>query len=219
MTSAASATSSRTPAARRRMPARPRTIVCPTGSSVGELNIDLNPAHHRDDVGRPPTSNCLSGAFPPGSCYCPGQVQPNACIPRRRRARRAASARTTRPTASAPARPSASADLAPARRGLRRHLPRRRAPASTSRGRASAPPSPGPGTCGTRARRRWPPIFCIPQTTRGRHQHDGRSPWSRRGDAAGDAGPYAALVASAVTSYLAVGRPRSRGHATAISPT
>ncbi len=51
----------------------------PTGSSVGELNIDLNPLS-TGTVSIDTNVNCLSGAFPPGSCFCPGQVQPNACL-------------------------------------------------------------------------------------------------------------------------------------------
>jgi hypothetical protein len=51
----------------------------PTGSSVGELNIDLNPL----TTGMATVDanvDCL-GAFPAGSCYCPKQVQPNSCLP------------------------------------------------------------------------------------------------------------------------------------------
>ncbi len=51
----------------------------PTGSSVGELNIDLNPLSTQT-ITINANVNCLSGAFPPGSCYCPSQVQPNACL-------------------------------------------------------------------------------------------------------------------------------------------
>ena len=51
----------------------------PTGSSVGELNIDLNPLS-TGTVSVDANVNCLSGAFPAGSCYCTGQVQPNACV-------------------------------------------------------------------------------------------------------------------------------------------
>jgi hypothetical protein len=52
----------------------------PTGSSVGELNIDLDPLT-TGTVSVDSNVNCLSGAFPAGSCFCPGQVQPNACFP------------------------------------------------------------------------------------------------------------------------------------------
>lgn len=52
----------------------------PSGSPVGRLNIDLNPLT-TDTVSQTASVNCLSAAFPPGSCFCPGQVQPNACIP------------------------------------------------------------------------------------------------------------------------------------------
>ena len=51
----------------------------PTGSSVGELNIDLNPLT-TGTVSVDANVNCLSGAFPAGSCYCPQQVQPTACL-------------------------------------------------------------------------------------------------------------------------------------------
>ena len=74
-TSAASAISSTPPV---RTSGTRRTIVSPTGSSVGELNIDLNPLS-TGTVSIDANVNCLSGAFLPGSCYCPGQVQPNAC--------------------------------------------------------------------------------------------------------------------------------------------
>jgi hypothetical protein len=52
----------------------------PTGSSVGELNIDLDPLT-TDTISIDSNVNCLSSAFPAGSCFCPGQVQPNSCIP------------------------------------------------------------------------------------------------------------------------------------------
>lgn len=52
----------------------------PSGSSVGELNIDLNPLT-TGTVEVSSSVNCLSNAFPEGSCYCAGQVQPNACVP------------------------------------------------------------------------------------------------------------------------------------------
>lgn len=52
----------------------------PSGSSVGELNIDLNPLTTGTTT-FDASVNCLSSAFPAGSCFCPGQVQPNACIP------------------------------------------------------------------------------------------------------------------------------------------
>ncbi len=52
----------------------------PTGSPVGILNIDLNPLT-TGTVTVAASVNCLQSSFPPGSCYCPGQVQANACIP------------------------------------------------------------------------------------------------------------------------------------------
>ena len=52
----------------------------PTGSSVGELNIDLDPLT-TGTISIDANVNCLSGAFPAGSCFCPSQVQPNSCIP------------------------------------------------------------------------------------------------------------------------------------------
>jgi hypothetical protein len=52
----------------------------PTGSPVGQLNIDLNPLT-TGTVTVNASVDCLSGAFQPGTCYCPGQVQPNACTP------------------------------------------------------------------------------------------------------------------------------------------
>jgi len=52
----------------------------PTGSPVGQLAIDLNPLT-TGTVSRTANVNCLSGAFPAGSCFCPSQVQPNSCVP------------------------------------------------------------------------------------------------------------------------------------------
>jgi hypothetical protein len=52
----------------------------PSGSSVGELNIDLNPLT-TGTATVDANVDCLSAAFPAGSCYCTGQVQPNACVP------------------------------------------------------------------------------------------------------------------------------------------
>jgi len=52
----------------------------PNGSPVGILSIDLNPLT-TGTVTVAASENCLSSAFPAGSCYCPGQVQPNACTP------------------------------------------------------------------------------------------------------------------------------------------
>jgi len=51
----------------------------PTGSSVGELDIDLDPLT-TGSVSRSAGTNCLSTASPPGSCYCEKQVQPNSCL-------------------------------------------------------------------------------------------------------------------------------------------
>lgn len=50
----------------------------PTGSPVGNLNIDLNPLS-TGTVSATANVNCLNGAFG-ATCYCPGQVQPNSCI-------------------------------------------------------------------------------------------------------------------------------------------
>ena len=52
----------------------------PAGASVGEPDVDLNPLQTGTST-LTASIDCLSGAFPPGSCHCPGQVQPNACIP------------------------------------------------------------------------------------------------------------------------------------------
>jgi hypothetical protein len=51
----------------------------PTGSPVGRLEIDLDPLT-TGTISVDANVNCLSGAFPAGSCYCPKQVQPNACL-------------------------------------------------------------------------------------------------------------------------------------------
>jgi hypothetical protein len=50
----------------------------PTGSPVGNLNIDLNPLTTGTASA---TANvaCLNSSFG-STCYCPGQVQPNSCI-------------------------------------------------------------------------------------------------------------------------------------------
>ncbi len=50
----------------------------PAGSSVGELDLDL--ALTTGTASLSATVDCLSGAFPSGSCHCPGQVQPHACL-------------------------------------------------------------------------------------------------------------------------------------------
>lgn len=52
----------------------------PNGSPVGILSIDLNPLT-TGTVSVDASVNCLQGSAAPGSCYCPGQVQPNACTP------------------------------------------------------------------------------------------------------------------------------------------
>ena len=52
----------------------------PTGRSVGDLDVDLSPLG-TGTISVTADVDCLSAAFPPGSCYCPGQVQPNACDP------------------------------------------------------------------------------------------------------------------------------------------
>ena len=50
----------------------------PTGSSVGELEIALSPTT-TGTVSVDSSVDCLSPFFDPGACYCPGQIQPNAC--------------------------------------------------------------------------------------------------------------------------------------------
>ncbi len=52
----------------------------PAGGSVGDLAIDLSPLS-TGTITLDANLDCLSGAFPPSSCFCPGQVQPNACDP------------------------------------------------------------------------------------------------------------------------------------------
>jgi hypothetical protein len=51
----------------------------PKGTPVSSLNIDLDPLT-TGTVSVDANVNCLSGVFPAGSCYCPKQVQPNACL-------------------------------------------------------------------------------------------------------------------------------------------
>lgn len=52
----------------------------PTGSSIGEIAVDLNPlTTAKVDVEA--SVDCVSEAFPPASCFCPGQVRPNPCEP------------------------------------------------------------------------------------------------------------------------------------------
>jgi len=51
----------------------------PGGSSVGELEINLSPAT-TGEVSVDSSFDCASALFPPGTCYCPNQIQPNACI-------------------------------------------------------------------------------------------------------------------------------------------
>jgi hypothetical protein len=51
----------------------------PTGSSVGELALDLNPIT-TGATALTASVACLSGAFPGTQCHCPNQVQPNACL-------------------------------------------------------------------------------------------------------------------------------------------
>jgi len=50
----------------------------PTGSSVGELAIDLTPLT-TGKVSVDASMDCVSPLFPKGTCYCPGQIQPNSC--------------------------------------------------------------------------------------------------------------------------------------------
>ena len=52
----------------------------PTGDDVGALDLDVDPLTTKT-VTVAANLDCQSGASPPGSCYCPGQVQPNACQP------------------------------------------------------------------------------------------------------------------------------------------
>lgn len=52
----------------------------PAGRSVGDLDVDLTPLT-TGTVSVVANVNCLSPAFPPGSCFCPRQVQPNTCNP------------------------------------------------------------------------------------------------------------------------------------------
>ncbi len=51
----------------------------PSGSSVGELEINLSPAT-TGSISVDSDLDCASPLFPPGTCYCPNQIQPNACI-------------------------------------------------------------------------------------------------------------------------------------------
>lgn len=50
----------------------------PTGSSVGELEIDINPLT-TGTVDVDSSINCASPFFPAGTCYCPGQIAANNC--------------------------------------------------------------------------------------------------------------------------------------------
>ena len=52
----------------------------PDGSSVGELELDIDPVA-TGTTSRTANVDCVSPAFPSGSCFCPGQLQPNSCIP------------------------------------------------------------------------------------------------------------------------------------------
>lgn len=52
----------------------------PTGSSVSESELDLDPLG-TGAATLTASVDCASAGFPPGSCHCPGQVQPNACLP------------------------------------------------------------------------------------------------------------------------------------------
>lgn len=52
----------------------------PSGNSVGELAIDLNPLT-TGAVSVRASVDCVSSFFADGSCFCPGQVQANACVP------------------------------------------------------------------------------------------------------------------------------------------
>lgn len=50
----------------------------PSGSPVGNLNIDLTPLT-TGTVSAQANVTCLNGTFG-ATCYCPGQIQPNSCI-------------------------------------------------------------------------------------------------------------------------------------------
>lgn len=52
----------------------------PSGTGIADLAIDLNPLTTKT-VSVAPSVDCVSGAFPTGACFCPGQMQPNACEP------------------------------------------------------------------------------------------------------------------------------------------
>ena len=54
------------------------TDCLPSGASVAELEITLQLT--TDTVGVAADTDCASPFFDPGSCYCEGQVNPNACI-------------------------------------------------------------------------------------------------------------------------------------------
>jgi hypothetical protein len=50
----------------------------PGGSSVGDLSIDITPLT-TGTVTMTASVDCARSGFPAGSCFCPGQIQPNAC--------------------------------------------------------------------------------------------------------------------------------------------
>jgi len=52
----------------------------PSGASVGEPILTLDPLTTGSSTLHA-NVDCLSDAFPPGSCHCTAQVAPNACIP------------------------------------------------------------------------------------------------------------------------------------------
>ncbi len=59
----------------------PTSVDCPpAGSSVGEINIDLDLTTGTAAVSS--SRDCIASSFEPGSCYCPDQLQPNSCTDR-----------------------------------------------------------------------------------------------------------------------------------------
>jgi hypothetical protein len=57
----------------------PSVDCLPTGASVGELALTLDPLT-TGAVALGTDEDCLVGGFPPGSCHCPGQILPNGCV-------------------------------------------------------------------------------------------------------------------------------------------
>ncbi len=52
----------------------------PAGASIGDVDVDLNPLT-TTSIAVEASVDCGSAAFPSGSCFCPGQSQPNPCEP------------------------------------------------------------------------------------------------------------------------------------------